>query len=151
MPYVMAAMTAISIISNLTGAKAAKKSAAEQADEEARLEGIVTDAKLTTLDREERQLRGDTIGAAAGSNIKVDTGSPLQILKEQAKTFADEKRVVKQAGASRAAQAQTRGRMVGQQAMYQGIGQAASTAANAFSLYASMGGKTYLGNNPGAG
>jgi len=139
-PFVMAAMAAISTASSLVGASKAKSAAKGAAREEARLEGIVTEAKITSLDREERVLRGETLGAAAGSNVKVDRGSPLQILAEQARTFADEKRVVRQAGASRAAQAKTRGRMVGDQAMYQGVSQAANTAASAFSMFSQMSG-----------
>jgi len=138
MGFVSAAIGVISLI----GASKAKSSARKAAAEEARLEGIVTGAKIETLQQEETVLRGQTIAGAAGSGVNVTKGSPLQILAEQAKTFAREKKTVATAGASRAAQAKTRGRMVGQQAMYHGIssalgsfGQAASSTAKTGSFF----------------
>jgi hypothetical protein len=136
MEYVAAAMAIIGVVTSLTGAAEAKEDAAAAAAKEAGLEGIVTEAKIKSLETEERILRGKTLASAAGSNIKVDRGSPLQILTEQARTFADEKRTIARAGASRAALAQTRGRMVGNQAMYAGLGAAAASASTAFSLFA---------------
>lgn len=136
MGYVSAAMMLIGGVKSFLDAGKAKDEARDAAAEEARLEGIVTDAKVKSLDVEERVLAGQTRARAAGSNVKIGTGSPLQVLAEQARTFADEKRVVRQAGASRAAQAQTRGNMIGNQAYRQGIGNAITSASSAFSLIA---------------
>ncbi|RKX24544.1 MAG: hypothetical protein DRP45_07970 [Candidatus Zixiibacteriota bacterium] len=136
MGYVAAAMAVIGGVSSILGARSAKEDARLAANEEARLEGIVTDSKVTGLQAEQRQLRGETISRAAGSGVNTQVGSPLQLLAEQAREFGREIRTVKQAGATRAAQAQTRGAMVGNQAMYQGFGQAASSMSNAFSLFA---------------
>ena len=136
MEFIAAGMALVSGISSLLGASEAKKDARAAAKEEARLEGIVTESKVTGLQAEQRQLRGETISRAAGSGVRADVGSPLQILAEQAREFGREIRTVKQVGATKAAQAQTRGAMVGNQAMYQGFGQAASSMSNAFSLFA---------------
>ena len=144
-------MGAIQLGSALFGGSKAKSAAKRAAAEEARLENIVTVAKLQSIDREERALKGQTIGGAAASGVKVDKGSPLAILREQATTFAEERDTVSKAGASRTAQANIRGKNAGNQAFYRGLSQASSAVSNAFSLYGALGGKTYLGKNPGPG
>ncbi len=135
MGYVAAAMQLIGGVSSLLGGVKAKRDARAAAKEEARLEGIVTDSKVTGLQAEREQLRSTTIATAAGSGVNAQVGSPLQLMAEQARQFSREIRTVKQAGATRAAQAQTRGRMVGNQAMYSGFSQAAAGIGNAFTLF----------------
>jgi len=134
MGYVQAAMAIFQGLQSYLGGKEAKEDAEYAANEEARLEGLVTDAKLETIKTEKRVMRGETLASAAGANVMIDRGSPLEILKEQARVFGNESRVVRQAGASRAAQAQTRGRNIGKQAMYAGLGNAAGSFGTAFAL-----------------
>jgi hypothetical protein len=136
MEYVAGAMALVGMVSSVLGARSAKQDAKAAARQEQKLEGIVTAAKVTSLRKEERTLRGDTLAAVAGSNVKTDVGSPLTVLAEQAKTFRSEIGTVKQAGATRAAQAATRGKMAGNAAMYQGFSQAATQGSNAFMMFA---------------
>jgi len=136
MQFVAAAVGVLGLLSQLGGGAAAKKDAAKAAANEAKLEGIVTQSKVAGLEAEQRQMASSTKAMAAGSGVSATTGSPLQILAEQAREFGREIMTVRKAGASRAAQAQTRGRMTGNQAMYQGFSQAASSASNVFSLFA---------------
>ena len=128
-------MAILSGAASMIGGIEARKEAKKAGKEEARLESLVTQAKVVDLEKEEEVLRGQTIAAAAGAGIKTDVGSPLTILAETARVFAREKRTIQQVGATRATAATTRGRMVGRQATYQGIGQAASSVGTAFSLF----------------
>ena len=122
MGFISAAMGIVSLIG---GAKA--KSDAEAAGRsQARMENRITDEKLYNLGQEERQLAGTTRATAAGSGVKADTGSPLTILAEQARTFARERRFTSEVGAEKASLAKQRGQMAGQQAMYSGISGALS-------------------------
>ena len=130
MEYIAAALSII-------GGKKGKKEAESAADIQARQEHELTKAKLEDLKLEERVLKGTTIASAAASGVKVDKGSPLQVLAEQAKNFAKERMTVAQVGASNASVINTRGKMVGNQAMYQGVGQGAAGLSSAFSLFAS--------------
>jgi hypothetical protein len=128
--YVQAALAIISIGSSIFGGKKASDSASKYGDEESYLEGVVTEAKVRSLRKEERTLAGDTRAAAAASGVKANMGSPQDILKEQAITFQEEINTVKKSGATRSSQAQTRGRMAGNQAMYRGLSDAFSIASN---------------------
>jgi hypothetical protein len=128
--YVQGALALVSIGSSIFGGMKGKSASEKAADEEARLEGVVTEAKVRSLRKEERTLAGDTRAAAAASGVKADMGSPLDILKEQAITFQEEINTVKKSGATRSSQAQTRGRMAGNQAMYRGLSDAFSIASN---------------------
>mgnify|MGYP000104624137 CR=1 FL=1 len=134
MGYVSAAFSIMGGLSSMLAGAKARRDARVAADNEAMMEGHVTDAKIKSLDVEQRTLAGQTQARAAGSNVKIGTGSPLQILAEQARNFADEKRIVRQAGATKAAQAQTRGKMVGNQAFYGGLSNAFGSFGNAFSM-----------------
>ncbi len=136
MQYVAAAMAVISAISSVVGGIKGSKAAKAAGRAEARAEGVVTAAKLADLIIEERALKGQTLAATAGSRVKVGVGSPVEILKEQAATFARERQTVATVGATKAAQSKTRGSMVGDAALYQGIGQGFSQASTAFSLFA---------------
>lgn len=146
MTITAAVMATIGAVSSIAGGIMGKKSASEAAREEARAEGVVTIAKLEDLKAEERALRGQTIAGAAGSGIKVGVGSPIEILKEQAATFARERMTVSKVGATRASVLTKRGKMVGSAAAYQSFSQATGQLASAFSMF-----PKYLGQQPGPG
>ena len=124
MEYIAAALSII-------GGRKAKKEAEEAADIQAAQELQLTKAKLDDLKLEERVMKGSTIASAAASGVKVDKGSPLAVLKEQAKNFAKERMTVSQVGATNASVITKRGKMVGRQALYQGWGQGLQQASNA--------------------
>ncbi len=136
MQYVAAAMAVISAISSITGGIMGSQAANKAARAESRAEGVVTAAKLADLAIEERALKGQTLAATAGSRVKVGVGSAVEILKEQAATFARERLTVATVGATKASIITKRGKMVGDQALFQGIGQGFSSASTAFSLFA---------------
>lgn len=122
------------ILGGITGASKAKKAAKAEAAVDLR----VTQEKLYNLKQEERQLAGSTRATAAGSGVKADTGSPLSILAEQARTFARERMITSQVGAEKAELSKVRGDNAASQIRYQGIGAGLSQipqAANAFSMY----------------
>lgn len=141
---------AASIGTSLIGGRKAEKAAKAQAAEEARLEGIVTDEKLRQMDIERDVVRGETIAQAAASGVEVapgmqdlfdqyggvyGKGSVLDILSEQAVNFDREREAVVGAGATRAANALTRGSMAATQARYEGISTALNQAANIALLF----------------
>ena len=140
------------IATSLSGARSAEQRAEEQAEEEARLEGIVTEERLRQMDVEEMVTRGETIAAAAASGVEVSgrqadmdgpvgeksvmgKGSVVDILAEQAYNYAREREAVSEAGATRAANALSRGAMAAEQARYQGISTALNQAANIALLF----------------
>lgn len=123
------------IATSLSGSAKAAKAAKGAAANEARLEGIVTEEKLRQMVIEEEDIRGQTIADAAASGIEVGKGSVTDILAEQAYNFTRERAAVKGAGATRAANALTRGSMAAQQARYEGIGTALNQAANIALLF----------------
>ena len=135
MGYVAAALGIISLIQGRKGKKAANRAA----EREAAAEKFLTGAKLENLRVDERVLRGQTIAAVAGSGIEVGTGSPLQILAEQARAFGRERAIVKQVGATKVAAGLQRGRDVGNQYMWQGVSGALNAAAMAFGYYKNKG------------
>ena len=122
----------LSIIGGVKGGQAAEFAGRQQAGIEKR----VTAEKLLILEQEERELAGETRARAAGSGVKADVGSVLTLLAEQARTFERERRFTRDVGAEKAKLAQTRGGMVASQVRTQAFGQAASTASNAFSIFA---------------
>jgi len=140
-------MSLVSGAASIFGGMSASKDAKRAAKEEAGLESIITQSKVVDLEKQEEVLRGQTVAAAAGAGVKTTKGSPLEILAEQAREFAREKLTVQQVGASRASAAMTRGKMVGRQAMYQGVGQGVSALGSAFSMIGQSG--SYLGKQPG--
>ena len=138
MGYVQIGIAAVGLLSSLWGSVSGKEAAEKAAEVEAKAEGVVTAAKLYDLRKEERTLAGETRAIAAGSGVKADIGSPLTILAEQAKTFARERMVTAQVGATKAAASRRRGSMVGQQVMYQGFGQGIQYAGTMASLIANQ-------------
>ena len=125
---------------SIIGGRKAKKGAEQAAANEAAMEVELTNAKLEDLKMEERSLAGQTRARAAGSNVKVDIGSPLEILAEQARNFTRERQTVAKVGATRASNTMLRGKMVGQQALYQGWSQGLTQASSAMKSAFGMGG-----------
>ena len=123
-----------SILGGFKGASKAK----EAARAESAMDLRVTQEKLYNLKQEERQVAGQTRATAAGSGVKADTGSPLSILAEQARTFARERMITSQVGAEKAELSKVRGDNAASQMRYQGIGQGLQQvpgAINAFSMF----------------
>ena len=127
---------ALSIIGGIKGKKESEKYAAKEAD----MELTLTRAKIEDLNLEERLTRGQTIAAAAGAGVKTDVGSPVEILREQAKNFATERMTIAQVGASKAESTTMRGKMIGRQALYQGWGQGLTQASSAMKSMFAFGG-----------
>jgi len=133
---VAAAAAVASALSGIIGGNKAKHAAEDAAREESRLEGLVTKEKLRQLGKEEVALKGATIAAAAGSGVKVDKGSPLEVMTEQSNEFFFEKQIVEKVGASKAALALQQGRAIGQQAQYSGYSQGFAGLSNMLSIIA---------------
>jgi hypothetical protein len=143
-----AAVQVVGLISSYIGSKKASKAAKEQAKEEARLEGIVTDEKIRQLGVDERTLYGQTVAGQAGSGVvgiqpnlgqsNVMAGSPQAVLGEQAASFLQQKNIVQQVGASKAASALTRGKNVAEQYKWQGYSNVASGVSNILANYSAM-------------
>jgi hypothetical protein len=127
-------LQALGMISDFIGANKAGKAAKKAARAEGIAESKVTAERIRQLHLEERVMKGQTIAAAAGSNVKVDKGSPLQILAEQAKEFANERRITGEVGATKAAAAMRSGRNVSNAYRYQAGSNIAQGASNIFSI-----------------
>lgn len=132
-------IAAVGAGTSIKGGVDAKSAAGKAGRAQALSEMELTNAKLIQLKEEERALRGQTIAGAAGSNIKTDIGSPLEVLKEQARNFQKERATVAKVGATKAANLTTNSKMVGNQAAYQGYAQGAQGLSNAFLMYSKMG------------
>ena len=130
-----AVFAVVGAVSSIKGGMDAKSDAKKAAAGQASADLKVTQEKIYNLGQEERQLAGQTLARTAGSGVKVDKGSPLTILAEQAKTFAREKMITSQVGAEKADLTKKRGQMVGSQAAYQGFAQGAQGLSNAFSMF----------------
>lgn len=140
MEYIAAGLALFGIFSGKKAADKQSDAARRQAAEDARLERIVTAEKIHQLNIEERALKGETLAAGAGSGITVGRGSILDILTEQAATFAREVRVVGEVGATRAAAALTRGENVATQAKLAFRTGAFQQASNIFTILGQRGG-----------
>jgi len=124
--------------SSIFGGISAGGKAKKAAKAEAALDLRVTQEKLYNLAQEERQVAGQTRATAAGSGVEADTGSPLSIVAEQARTFARERMITSQVGAEKAELSKMRGDNAASQMRYQGIGQGLQQvpqAINAFSMF----------------
>ncbi len=132
---IAAIMQGVGALTSVFGGLSGKKDAEEAALKQASTDMKVTQEKIYNLEQEERQLAGQTRARTAGSNVKADIGSPLDILSEQAQTFAREKMITAQVGAEKAELTKKRGAMAGSQAAYQGFAQGAQGLSNAFSLF----------------
>ena len=137
------------IVTSLSGAKKAERAAKAAAKEEARLEGIVTREKLRQMGIDQLRTEGETILGGAASGVEVGDGrgdnavmetSVTSILDEVRKNYGNERSAVARAGATRAANALTRGSNAASIARYQGISNALNYTgmiANAFATYQS--------------
>jgi hypothetical protein len=143
------AIGAIGVISGFLGSKKAAKAAKDQAKEEARLEGLTTAERLRVLEREERQLYGDTLARYAGggvlssfgtmSNVPRETiGSSGVVLAEQSAEFARERKITQEVGATKVAQSLARGKAAGTAYKFAGYSNAASGIANILANYSAM-------------
>ena len=135
-------ISALGMISDFLGSKSASSAAKRAAKKEAVAEGRVTVERLRQLEVEELAMAGATRAGYAGSGVKADKGSPLQILAEQAKEFSYEKQITAQVGATKAAAALQRGRDVGNAVKYQSYGNLARGASNIFSIISQSGNKS---------
>jgi hypothetical protein len=135
-PLVVAAvgMQALGMISDFIGGKKQAKAAKQAAERESWAERRVTSERIRQLGIEERTQRGETMAATAGSHVKVDTGSPLMLLAEQAREYSREKQFTREVGATKAAASMQRGRDVGNAVKYQSYGNLAAGASNIFSM-----------------
>lgn len=140
-PLVVAgiAIAALGLISDFVGGSKAAKAAKRAAKGEAAAELKVTQERIRQLDIEERVLRGQTIAAAAGGGVKTTVGSPMELVAEQAKEFAFERKITAEVGASRAAAGLQRGRDVGSAYKYQSYSNLAKGASNIFSMMSQSG------------
>lgn len=129
-----AVLAGIGAISSILGGNKASHAAKRAGREEARLEGLVTAEKIRNLGIDERVMRGETRAQVAGSGVKVGEGSPLQVLAEQARSFAAERKITSEVGASKADLALTRARGVASAARYGSYANAANQFGQMFSL-----------------
>ena len=137
----------VGLISNFVGSKKAGKAAKKQSEEEARLEKLVTDEKLRQLGIDERTTYGQTLAGFASGGVLATaptlgggatplTGSPSTIIDEQRKTFADERSITRQVGASKVAQSLQHGKNVASAYKWSGISDTASGISNILSNWA---------------
>ncbi len=156
---------AVGLISSFIGSKKAASAAKDEAAEQARLEGLTTDEKLRRLRIDQRSLYGETLAGFAGSGVlarpgslesnltlgdsfggagayggsaSVMTGSPGVVIQEQAKEFAFERDITRKVGATKVAQALTRGKNVAEQYKYQGYSNVATGISSILSNYSAM-------------
>jgi hypothetical protein len=127
MGFVSAAMGLVKLFGAKSEASAAKKAGKAQAAQEQ----DVTQEKIFQLKKQERAMAGQTRSAAAGSGVKADQGSVVDILAEQAETFKHEREVTQRMGAQRSQSAWQRGQDVASAAMFKGVSGMLSSFAQA--------------------
>ena len=121
---------AVGLISGFVGSKKASKAAKEQSRLEAEAERKVTAERIYQLGQEERQLYGETLAGYAGGGVQVGnqlargglqaTGSARSVLDEQATTFARERAITQEVGATKVQQALAGGKATADAYKYQG-------------------------------
>jgi len=124
MDWITAGLSILGIASDLIGGRKAEKAADKEGEAAAKIDERVTAEKLFSLDIEERTLAGETRARAAGSGVKVDQGSPLTILAEQAATFARERGFISEVGAEKASLTRRHASNIGDRYRYAGYGSA---------------------------
>ena len=140
MGFLDVAMGVLDIIGASKEAKAAKAAAKGQAAADLR----VTQERVFQSEQEERQLAGTTRAVAAGAGVKADVGSPLTILAEQAKTFARERKFMKETGQDIAGLTIQRGKNIASAAMFRGIQSAVGRFSQAASTTKKAGGSGFF-------
>jgi hypothetical protein len=155
MSWVATGIAAAGLISSFIGSKKAAQGARGAADDQNRDERLVTAEKIRQLNKQERTMAGDTRARAAGSRVKVDSISVMDVIVEQAREFTHERNINQRVGASKAASALQRGRDVGNAVKYQSYSNLAKGASNIFSILSSSGigssGKSTPKAQPGVG
>ena len=150
-PITYAAITGtIGLITSFLGAKKASKAAKEQAAEEARIQQVTTAEQIRRLNINERLMFGQTVAGQAGSGVlgmqqgldqqSPMSGSPQTILSEQAREFAQERKITQEVGASNVQQTLMRGAAQANAYKWQGYSNAASSISNILTNYKMMSG-----------
>lgn len=131
---------AVGLISSFLGSKKASSAAKEQSRLEAEAERKVTDERIYQLGQEERQLYGETLAGYAGGGVTVGNqtnsgavqpiGSVRSVLDEQATTFAREKKITQEVGATKVAQSLAGGKATADAYKYSGYANTASGISN---------------------
>ncbi len=124
----------IGVISSLSAGKKASKAAKQQGQAQAQTEQKVTTERLRQIERQEMLTREATQLGAAGSGVKIESRSVLEVLADQQAEFAKESSITQQVGASAAKAALDRGKAIGTQAKYQGYSGALGGISNIFSI-----------------
>lgn len=149
--YVAATVVAAyGVYSQNQAARDARRSANQSADEEARLEGILTDEKIRQMGQEREQTLGIQRSGYAGSGVEVGSsqlrpgeqiasGSVMDVLTETSEEYAKQISATRETGASRAANIITRGNMIGDNYVNQAQANAWSSAGNIFMMWAARG------------
>jgi hypothetical protein len=146
---IYAGIAAVGIISSFLGSRKASKAAKKQAEEEARLERLVTGERIREIGREERQLYGETVAGYAGGGVlssfgsmsdvpRETIGSAQSVLAEQQAEFQRERSITEKVGASRVASGLARGKATASAYKFQGYSNAASGIANILANYSAM-------------
>ena len=110
MNWVQAAIAIVGSVADRIKTNKQAHAAERQAETEARIEERITSEKLLNLRTEERTLSGETKARAAASGVRVNQGSPMEILAEQAATFAREREFVSEVGGEKSALITQRGK-----------------------------------------
>ncbi|GAG69466.1 unnamed protein product [marine sediment metagenome] len=140
-PAFAAGIGVASLVTNFLGSRKAAKAAEEQSEEEARIEGLITDEKLRQLKLDERDMYGETLAQYSGSGViglmngAPTTGSPKTLIDEQAKTFADQRKITKEVGASNVAQSLMGGEALADRYKYSGYANVGSSISSIISNY----------------
>lgn len=144
-PIIGAAIGAVGLITSFLGSKKAEKAAKDQSKEEARMEGLLTDEKLRQLDKDERSMFGETVAGYTGGGVlsmmpgtgqsQPMSGSPQNILGEQAREFAAEKKITKEVGASNVKQTLMGGQALADRYRYSGYANVASSISSIITNY----------------
>ena len=150
MPAVAGAVLAgVGMVASFVASSKSAKAAKRAAQKEAHAENVVTAERLRQIGIEEKVYAGQTIAGYAGSNVNVQTGSPLVVLAEAAREFQYEKNVTREAGATKASMALQRGRDTATAYKYQSYANLAQGASNIFSILNQSGSKsTGTGTGP---
>ena len=135
-----AVIGAVGLISSFIGSQKASSAAKEQSRLEAEAERKVTQERIYQLGQEERQLFGETLAGYAGGGVTVGNqtnsgavqpiGSVRSVLDEQATTFAREKKITQEVGATKVAQSLASGKATADAYKYSGYANTASGISN---------------------
>jgi hypothetical protein len=150
MAWPLVAVAAAGLVLNYVSSKKGSKGAKKESKEQARLEGLTTAEQLRILDIEQRAMYGNTLAGYAGGGVqataptlggeaRAQTGSPQAILAEQAKEFGLQKDITQKVGATKAAQALTRGKNVADDYRWTGYANVASGISNILASYNTAG------------